>query len=150
MDYKVSKPTAAMIDAFKDARGIYNTIYRALMQDYSEDDVLKMMNGGFVGALDALQEEIFKLMQISIVANLDDEEKNEYVTVLENDLIINKDNYIEEISLHLKKWTFERLSYLEQAILLVATSEIKKEIASKNIIIDEAIRIAKMYCDEKS
>ena len=86
----------------------------------------------------------------SIEDNFDDEEKNEYVTVLENDLIINKDNYIEEISLHLKKWTFERLSYLEQAILLVATSEIKKEIASKNIIIDEAIRIAKMYCDEKS
>ena len=74
----------------------------------------------------------------SVEDNFDDEEKNEYVTVL------------EEISLHLKKWTFERLSYLEQAILLVATSEIKKEIASKNIIIDEAIRIAKMYCDEKS
>ena len=86
----------------------------------------------------------------SVEDNFDDEEKNEYVTVLENDLIINKDNYIEDISLHLKKWTFERLSYLEQAILLVATSEIKKEIASKNIIIDEAIRIAKMYCDEKS
>ena len=86
----------------------------------------------------------------SVEDNFDDEEKNEYVTVLENDLIINKDNYIEEISLHLKKWTFERLSYLEQAILLVATSEIKKEIASKNIIIAEAIRIAKMYCDEKS
>lgn len=86
----------------------------------------------------------------SVEDNFDDEEKNEYVTVLENDLIINKDNYIKEISLHLKKWTFERLSYLEQAILLVATSEIKKEIASKNIIIDEAIRIAKMYCDEKS
>ena len=86
----------------------------------------------------------------SVEDNFDDEEKNEYVTVLENDLIINKDNYIEEISLHLKKWTFERLSYLEQAILLVATSEIKKGIASKNIIIDEAIRIAKMYCDEKS
>ena len=86
----------------------------------------------------------------SVEDNFDDEEKNEYVTVLENDLIINKDNYIEEISLHLKKWTFERLSYLEQAILLVATSEINKEIASKNLIIDEAIRIAKMYCDEKS
>ena len=86
----------------------------------------------------------------SVEDNFDDEEKNEYVTVLENDLIINKDNYIEDISRHLKKWTFERLSYLEQAILLVATSEIQKEIASKNIIIDEAIRIAKMYCDEKS
>ena len=93
-----------------------------------------------------LNKEITK----SVEDNFDDEEKNEYVTILENDLIINKDNYIEEISLHLKKWTFERLSYLEQAILLVATSEIKKEIASKNIIIDEAIRIAKMYCDEKS
>ena len=79
MDYKVSKPTAAMIDAVKDARSIYSKIYRALMLDYSEDDVLKMMNGGFVGALDALQEEIFKLMQISIVANLDDEEKNSLI-----------------------------------------------------------------------
>ena len=93
---------------------------------------------------------LHKEISRSVEDNFDDEEKNEYVTVLENDLIINKDNYIEEISLHLKKWTFERLSYLEQAILLVATSEIKKEIASKNIIIDEAIRIAKMYCDEKS
>ena len=72
----------------------------------------------------------------SVEDNFDDEEKNEYVTVLENDLIINKDNYIEEISLHLKKWTFERLSYLEQAILLVATSEIKKEIAVLNFNLD--------------
>ena len=55
MDYKVSKPTAEMIDVVKDARGIYSKIYRALMQDYSEDDVLKMMNGGFVGALDAIK-----------------------------------------------------------------------------------------------
>ena len=30
----------------------------------------------------------------SVEDNFDDEEKNEYVTVLENDLIINKDNYI--------------------------------------------------------
>ena len=93
-----------------------------------------------------LNKEITK----SVEDNFDDEEKNEYVTILENDLIIHKDNYIEEISLHLKKWTFDRLSYLEQAILLVATAEIKNEIASKNIIIDEAVRIAKMYCDEKS
>lgn len=93
-----------------------------------------------------LNKEISK----SVEDNFDDEEKNEYVTILENDLIIHKDNYIEEISLHLKKWTFERLSYLEQAILLLACAEIKNEIASKNIIIDEAVRIAKMYCDEKS
>ena len=72
MDYKVSKPTAAMIDAVKDARGIYNTIYRALMQDYSEDDVLKMMNGGFVGALDALQDEVCKFINQSIITHVDE------------------------------------------------------------------------------
>ena len=67
MDYKVSKPTAEIIDVVKDARGIYSKIYRALMQDYSEDDVLKMMNGGFKQKLDALCNEIFKLGQIEIV-----------------------------------------------------------------------------------
>ena len=77
--------------------------------------------------------------------NFSDEEKVDYIN-----LILNKDNYIQEISSHLRKWTFDRLSYLEQAILLVACSEIKKEVASKNIVIDEAIRIAKEYCDEKS
>ena len=82
--------------------------------------------------------------------NFSDEEKVDYINVIENDLILNKDNYIQEISSHLRKWTFDRLSYLEQAILLVACSEIKKEVASKSIVIDEAIRIAKEYYDEKS
>ena len=61
--------------------------------------------------------------------NFSDEEKVDYINVIENDLILNKDNYIQEISSHLRKWTFDRLSYLEQAILLVACSEIKKEVA---------------------
>ena len=82
--------------------------------------------------------------------NFSDEEKVDYINILENDLILNKDNYIKEISNHLRKWTFDRLSYLDQAILLVACSEIKTEVASKNVIIDEAIRIAKEYSDEKS
>ena len=82
--------------------------------------------------------------------NFSDEEKVDYINILENDLILNKDNYIKEIYNHLRKWTFDRLSYLDQAILLVACSEIKTEVASKNVIIDEAIRIAKEYSDEKS
>lgn len=82
--------------------------------------------------------------------NFSDEEKVDYIETIENDLVLNKDNYIKEISTHLRKWTFDRLSFLDQAILLVACSEIKKEIASKNIIIDEAVRIAKEYSDEKS
>ena len=91
-----------------------------------------------------------KYINKSFDDNFSDEEKVDYINVIENDLILNQDNYIQEISSHLRKWTFDRLSYLEQAILLVACSEIKKEVASKSIVIDEAIRIAKEYCDEKS
>ena len=74
MEYKVSKPTAAMIDAIKGVREIYSTVYKAMMENYAEEDVLKMMDGGFVGALDSLKKEIFNLMQAQIEANLDDEE----------------------------------------------------------------------------
>ncbi|MDD6711955.1 transcription antitermination factor NusB [Sharpea azabuensis] len=67
-------------------------------------------------------------------------------TVLEN-----KDNYIVLISKELKKgWTFNRLSYMEQAILLVATCELADSELDKRIIINEAVINAKEFCDEES
>lgn len=47
-------------------------------------------------------------------------------------------------------WTFDRLSYIERAILIMAASEIDFETAQKPIIIDEAITLAKKYCDEET
>ena len=47
-------------------------------------------------------------------------------------------------------WTFERLSYVEQAILIMAASEIDFETAQKPIVIDEAVTLAKKYCDDES
>ena len=79
-----------------------------------------------------------------------EEDDNEFLNALKKDLIVNLNNYIDEISPLLSKWTFDRLSYVEQAILLEACSEIKQNINSKNIVIDEAINIAKEYCDEDS
>lgn len=43
-----------------------------------------------------------------------------------------------------------RLSYIDQAILLVGTSEYNLNKDNKKIIIDEAVRIAKEYSDDDS
>ena len=60
-------------------------------------------------------------------------------------------SYRLEVSHYLKEgWTFSRLSYLEQAILLVACYEIKTQDLDKKIIANEAVELAKKYCDEGS
>lgn len=45
-------------------------------------------------------------------------------------------------------WTFDRLGYVEQAILVMAAGELTFETAQKPIVIDEAITLAKKYCDD--
>lgn len=90
-----------------------------------------------------------KDLGLSFVDNFEDD-TNEFLLSLKKDLIENEKQYIDLISPLLSKWTFDRLSYIEQAILLEATSEIKQNLNSKNIVIDEAVRIAKEYCDEES
>lgn len=63
----------------------------------------------------------------------------------------NKESYIQLIEKYLKKgWTFERLSKMEQAILLVATCELLEEELDRRIVINEAVLNAKEYCDESS
>lgn len=78
------------------------------------------------------------------------EDIDEYVGSIENDLIAHEDEYIETISNNLNKWTFDRLSYIDQAILLVGTSEYNLNKDNKKIVIDEAVRIAKEYSDDDS
>ena len=75
---------------------------------------------------------------------------NEFLLKLKEDLILNYKSYIDKISPLLTKWTFDRLSYIEQAILLESTSEIELGLNNKNIVINEAVKIAKEYCDEDS
>ena len=79
-----------------------------------------------------------------------DEDNNEFMLTITKDLVNNIDKYKKEISEHLVKWTFDRLSYIDQAILLEAYSEIKTNTNNKNIVINEAIKIAKEYSDEDS
>ncbi|WP_041139294.1 transcription antitermination factor NusB [Beduini massiliensis] len=82
---------------------------------------------------------------------MEDEATYTFCKTLIDTTLLNLDQYRNEISKHLKKgWTWERLSKMEQAILLVATSEMLDSDLAKGVIINEAILIAKTYCDEES
>ena len=62
----------------------------------------------------------------------------------------NKEKYIEYINDVLHEWTFDRLGYVEKAILLMAAAELDFETAGKAIVIDEAVTLSKKYCDEET
>ena len=91
-----------------------------------------------------------KDLRLTFVEYSKEKQNDDFSDKLIEDLIINKQTYIEEISKYLVNWHFERLSYVEQAILLEATSELKLGLNNKNVVIDEAITIAKEYCDDES
>lgn len=61
-----------------------------------------------------------------------------------------KSIYIPVINHHLDKWRFDRLGRLEQSILLLALSELEQGIQDKIIIVNEAVELAKEFCDDES
>ena len=77
-------------------------------------------------------------------------DNDEFLAAIREDLANNKDVYITEISKHLNKWTFDRLNLVEQAIILEAVSEIHLGLNDTAVVIDEAVILAKQYCDEES
>ena len=59
-----------------------------------------------------------------------------------------KDIYIEKINHSLTQdWEFKRLGYVEQAILILACCELDLDVSPRAIVIDEAVTLAKKYCD---
>ena len=64
--------------------------------------------------------------------------------------IKHADESIKDISSYLKDWTFERLNYIEQAILLSAYTQYKYMEQPKTIAINVAVDLAKKYCDDNS
>lgn len=87
-----------------------------------------------------------KDLKVSFSDNFENQE--DFINIIEENLIIHEDEYINDINEHLNKWTFDRLNYVDQAILLESYAEIKTELNNKKIVIDEAINIAKEYCDD--
>lgn len=82
---------------------------------------------------------------------LKDEEAKNFAKGIINSVLENYAGFRLDLSRYLKKgWTFDRLSYLERAILLVGCAELKEAELDKKIIINEAVELAKQYCDEES
>ncbi|NLY62502.1 MAG: transcription antitermination factor NusB [Erysipelothrix sp.] len=60
--------------------------------------------------------------------------------------VIEHKTYLQEmIESKLNNWAFDRLGFLEQAILLVGVAELLSEDADKAVIINEAIEFTKKY-----
>lgn len=67
------------------------------------------------------------------------------------DAVAYKDIYINKINTALRDdWEFDRLGFVEQAILMMACCELDLDTAPKAIVIDEAVTLAKKYCDEET
>ena len=68
-----------------------------------------------------------------VYENAESNEIDQFLYTITMDTVKYKDAYIKKISEHLSsEWTFDRLGYVEQAILLMACCEIDLEIVRKN------------------
>lgn len=86
-----------------------------------------------------------------VYANSDTNEIDPFLYTITIDAIKYKDVYITQINTALRDdWTFERLGYVEQAILLMSCCELDLETAPKAIVINEAVTLAKKFCDEET
>lgn len=84
------------------------------------------------------------------VVLLDGRSGMEFCQFLISHTIENNQAYIDLISRKMRSdWTFDRLSKMVQAILLVAVCELLETDTVKNIVINEAVIFAKDYCDDQ-
>ena len=81
--------------------------------------------------------------------NCETNEIDPFLYTVTIDAVAYRDVYIDKINEALRQdWTFDRLGFVEQAILLMAACEL--ETAPKAIVIDEAVTLAKKYCDDET
>ncbi len=82
---------------------------------------------------------------------LQSNEADGYLIALATGAIENKDKYEEMFQANMRSdWEFERLSLLEQAILLISAQDILENGTPKAVAINEAVTLAKEYCDESA
>lgn len=77
-------------------------------------------------------------------------ESDEYIKRVVFTAITEKDRYIGYLNQVLDSWRFERLGFIEQAILLCGCAEFDLKEIETPIIIDEYINLSKEFCDAES
>lgn len=82
---------------------------------------------------------------------LEDENPDEFLQQLVEGTIANLQEIDQEISKHLERWSIDRLAKVDVNILRIGVYELMySEEAPQNVVINEAIEIAKRFGDEKS
>ena len=104
-------------------------------------------------ALQALfQIDFNEIMPDEAIANvLEGKEMNPYLKQLVHGVQANKENIDEQIRQHLENWKIDRLAKVDLAILRIAVFELQfLNDVPKNVVLNEAIEIAKRFGDEQS
>lgn len=83
---------------------------------------------------------------------LDGESGDQYLNTLVNGVLEQKQSIDETITKFLEKWTLDRLANVDRNLLRLSVYELQfcKDEVPANVVIDEAIEIAKLYGDENS
>ncbi len=71
-----------------------------------------------------------------------------YFVDIINNTVSHEEEYAGYINRVLEGWSYERLGYIEKAILLNGCSEFALKQNAASVIIDESVEMAKKYCDE--
>ena len=76
------------------------------------------------------------------------EVENDFVNTMIIGVLDNKDKLIDYINRYLIDWTFDRLSKVDQAIVLLGAYELIYSDTPAIVAINEAIELSKKYSDE--
>ena len=85
---------------------------------------------------------------INDVLNSNEVSDEEFVCSSVNGVIEHEDKLCEVANRYLNKWTIDRLGYTDQAILKLGIYEIMYTDTDAQVVINEAIELAKQYSDE--
>ena len=102
-------------------------VYQYLLTNSTEEEIMNYLNECYKPRMDEREIELCKEIVFNTIERID-----EYVPLIEKNLK--------------KSWSIDRLSMMEKAILYVAIYE-RNEV-SKEISINQAVELAKKYCDE--
>lgn len=83
--------------------------------------------------------------------DIDDKDSISFIVTSTVDTINHQEELTDKIAAKLTAdWDFDRLGYIEQAILLMSAQELEKGATDRAVVINEAVEIAKRYCDDEA
>ncbi len=112
----------------------------------SREAALKLLYSWDIG----VKENNSSVDQVIDLLNMSSEEI-EYMNEL-FDRVMKKINYYDrKIQENLNDWKIDRLALIERNILRLAVSELDSDSeVPKKVVINEAVELAKLYCDSKA